>query len=78
MRFIYRNRKNQKLYAKITRTKIKIADVWTDGVIYLCLYLNGDGMVWVRTVDNFNDNFYDVFDRHGKFYGRHHMHNNRQ
>lgn len=77
MRLIYRNRKNQKLYIRLTRTKIDINSVWVAGVIYMCLYFNKEGMIWTRTEDNFEEKFYDVFDRHGKFYGRHHVHNNK-
>lgn len=54
---IYRHKKTNKPYLKIKSTKVKINGVWTDSTIYLCLYLNSDGMIWVRTEEDFKNNF---------------------
>lgn len=42
-----------KPYAFHSKTKIKINGERIDGVIYLCLYENPDGMIWVRTEEEF-------------------------
>lgn len=54
---IYTNIKNNKKYLKLKHSKVKIEGVWQDVVIYFCLYWNKDGMIWVRTVKDFNENF---------------------
>jgi hypothetical protein len=54
---IYRHYKNGKPYIKLLRTKVKIEGDWQEAVIYLCLYLNKDGMIWVRTVKDFEQSF---------------------
>lgn len=55
---IYRNNKNKKPYLKLFKTKTKINGQWENSIVYLCLYLNKDGMIWVRTIEDFNKNFY--------------------
>ena len=54
---IYRHIKTNKPYLKLKTTKIKIDGIWTDGIVYLCLYRNLDGMIWVRTQEDFKNNF---------------------
>jgi hypothetical protein len=54
---IVRHLKNRKLYLKLFKSKIKRENVWENCVIYLCLYFNKDGMLWVRYTDDFNENF---------------------
>ena len=46
-----------KQYNLLLETKIKIDDEWVDGIIYMCLYYNPDGMVWVRTKEEFFEKF---------------------
>lgn len=54
MRFFkYKNKR----YLKLFNTKIKIDGIWVDGIIYLALYKNTDGYLYVRTKDNFNKTF---------------------
>jgi hypothetical protein len=54
---IVRHLKSNKKYLKFCRTKIKIERVWQNAIIYICLYLNKDGMIWVRLEQDFNNNF---------------------
>jgi hypothetical protein len=42
-----------KRYEIFSKTKIKINGVWVDGIIYVCRYENPDGMIWVRTAEEF-------------------------
>ena len=49
--------KKGKKYLKLMNIKIKKDDQWLDGVLYLCLYFNRDGMLWVRFKDDFEKNF---------------------
>ena len=51
--FKYKNKR----YLKLFNTKIKLDNVWVDGIIYLALYKNKDGYLYVRTKDNFNKTF---------------------
>ena len=53
---IYKH-KNGKKYIKLLQTKIKNNGVWEDCVIYMCLYWNKDKMIWVRFINDFNENF---------------------
>lgn len=46
-----------KPYEVLSDTSIKIGDEWIPGIIYICLYENKDGMVWVRTKEEFNKLF---------------------
>ena len=54
---IYKHIRNNKPYLKLLNTKIKINGVWVKGVIYLCLYINKEGMIWVRTEEDFKKEF---------------------
>lgn len=54
---VYRHLKTNKPYLRLLRSKVKINNIWTPCVVYMCLYLNKDGMVWVRLEDDFNKNF---------------------
>lgn len=56
---IHRHNRNGKKYLSVKSTKIRIESTgeWVDGVIYICLYLNREGMVWVRTKQDFDLNF---------------------
>lgn len=46
-----------KPYQILTESKIKIGDTWEDVIIYKCLYLNIDGMLWVRFKKEFEEKF---------------------
>jgi hypothetical protein len=54
---IYRHLNNGKPYLKLVKSKVKIEGEWKEAIIYLCLYLNKDGMIWVRTIEDFEHNF---------------------
>jgi hypothetical protein len=54
---IYRHLKTNKPYLKVLKSKAKINGIWSPCIIYLCLYWNKDGMLWVRLEDDFNQNF---------------------
>ena len=46
-----------KLYTIQEETKVKIAGVWTNAIVYKALYINKDGRVWVRTKEEFEELF---------------------
>jgi len=46
-----------KPYKIFTETKVKINGEWIDCTIYLTLYDNEDGWIWVRTTDEFTNLF---------------------
>lgn len=54
---IYRHIKTNKPYIKLKNTKIKINGIWETAIIYMCLYWNKDGMIWVRLENDFKQNF---------------------
>ena len=54
---VYRHVRTDKPYLKLFESKIKIGGVWSPCVIYLCLYINKDGMIWVRESEDFKQNF---------------------
>lgn len=56
---IYKHYRNKKRYLILARPKVRIESTgeWVKGVLYLCLYWNKDGMVWVRTEKDFIDHF---------------------
>ncbi len=47
----------EKKYKLISSTKIKIDGEWVEGIIYMCLYNNPDGLIWVRTKEDFFEKF---------------------
>ncbi len=49
--------KTLKPYIKLWSTKVKINGVWIPAVIYMCLYYNKDGIIWVMTKEDFENNF---------------------
>lgn len=57
MKIFYRHIKTNKPYIKVLSTKVKTQGVWIEAIVYMCLYLNKDGMFWVRLVDDFKNNF---------------------
>lgn len=54
---VVKHNKSGKKYLRLWNTKIKKDGVWLEGIIYLCLYYNKDGMIWVRFKDDFENNF---------------------
>ena len=54
---MYRHIKTNKPYFILKRTKVKIDGIWKDAIVYVCLYFNKDGMVWVRLKEDFELNF---------------------
>ncbi len=46
-----------KPYQVLTRSKIKMHGDWWDVVIYKCLYVNPDGILWVRFAEEFEELF---------------------
>ncbi len=46
-----------KSYRLLQSTKIKIDGEWVDGIIYMCLYKNPDGLIYVRTKKEFFEKF---------------------
>lgn len=54
---IYKYKKTNKPYLKLCESNIKINGLWVKTIIYLCLYWNKDGMIWVRTKSDFFENF---------------------
>ena len=54
---IYRHLKNKKPYLSLFKTQIKLDGNWSPCIIYMCLYWNKDGMIWVRKEEDFNQNF---------------------
>ena len=49
-----------KLYEIFLETKSKVNGVWTDWIIYQCLYENHDGMFWGRSKEEFFELFKEV------------------
>lgn len=46
-----------KPYQLVHMTKIKLNGIWQEAVLYKCLYVNPNGMLWVRLKDDFFNNF---------------------
>ena len=46
-----------KQYRIFAESKIKIDGQWIDCIVYQTLYVNDDGWIWVRTKDDFFNNF---------------------
>lgn len=46
-----------KTYRVVMEYKVKINNEWVPAIIYECLYNNPEGMVWVRTKDEFLQKF---------------------
>ena len=44
-------------YRIFSETKIKIDGIWVDAIIYQTLYINEDGVFWVRTKKEFFELF---------------------
>lgn len=59
----YKHNKTGKKYFLVGKSKIKIylddgaISEWKDIVIYGCMYMNKDGLIWTRFVDDFEANF---------------------
>lgn len=49
-----------KPYKIFTETKVKINGVWVDAIIYQTLYVNKDGVFWVRTKQEFFELFKEI------------------
>ena len=54
---LIKHNKTNKTYLKLFTTKVKIGGLWVPAIIYVCLYWNKDGMIWVRTKKDFEQNF---------------------
>lgn len=57
---IYRHKTNNKLYLRLLNLQIKLDGTWVDATLYMCLYYNRKGMLWVRVKEDFNNNFRKV------------------
>ena len=44
-------------YRIFSETKVKIDGIWIDAIIYQALYVNKDGIFWVRTKKEFFELF---------------------
>ena len=44
-------------YLVIAKLKLKDRFNWTPVIIYMCLYINRDGMFWIRHEKQFNEKF---------------------
>lgn len=60
MRYIFK----EKFYKILYESKIKLGGIWIDAIIYECQYENPDGMVWVRTKEEFFRLFSEVIEPH--------------
>ena len=47
-------------YKILYETVIKEGDIWIPVVIYVCLYDNSDGNIWVRKTDEFDKKFSSI------------------
>jgi hypothetical protein len=56
---IYTHYRNKKKYLIIARPKIRIQSTgdWIPGVLYMCLYWNKEGMLWIRSEEDFKSHF---------------------
>ncbi len=46
-----------KPYSIFSKTKIKIGEIWVDGIIYRTEYFNPDGIFFVRSEEDFFNRF---------------------
>lgn len=46
-----------KQYRIFAESKMKIDGKWIDCIVYQTLYVNEDGWIWVRTKEDFFNNF---------------------